>query len=75
MVRQMTATQLKTQLLRVLDDVGAGSEVEITRHGRTVARLVPAGGRHDLRGRLAGVVVSVADEEDLFATGAPWATG
>ena len=37
----MTATQAKAQILALLDDVAAGNEIEITKHGRTVARLVP----------------------------------
>lgn len=32
----------KTQLSRLIDRVNAGEEVVITRHGRPVARLVPA---------------------------------
>ncbi len=52
MTRQMTATQFKAQVLSVLDDVADGEEVEITKHGRTVARVVPATGgaaRHSRR--------------------------
>lgn len=33
----------KTQLSRLIDQVNAGEEVVITRYGRAVARLVPAG--------------------------------
>jgi antitoxin (DNA-binding transcriptional repressor) of toxin-antitoxin stability system len=50
----------------------AGQEVEITKHGRTVARLVPAGGPHGLKGSLAGVAMTAAPEEDLFRTDATW---
>jgi prevent-host-death family protein len=32
----------KTHLSRLIDQVNAGEEVVITRHGRAVARLVPA---------------------------------
>jgi prevent-host-death family protein len=35
----------KTQLSRLIDQVNAGEEVVITRHGRAVARLVPAEGK------------------------------
>lgn len=72
MVRQMTATEVKAKILSLLDDVAGGDEVEITKHGRTVARLVPATGPHALRGKLAGVAVSAADDDELFTTGAPW---
>jgi len=51
MPRQMTATEVKARILALLDEVAAGDEIEITKHGRTVARLVPAHGAHALRGR------------------------
>jgi prevent-host-death family protein len=72
MTIKMTATQAKAKILSLLDDVAAGQEVEITKHGRTVARLVPAVGPHALKGSLAGVAMTAGREEDLFATGASW---
>jgi prevent-host-death family protein len=68
----MTATELKARILTVLDDVGGGEVVEITKHGRVVARLVPARGAHALQGKLAGLARSVAPDDDLFSTGEPW---
>lgn len=52
------------------DSQRAGNEIEITRHGCTVARLVPATGPNTLRGQFAGVASSVADDELLFTTSA-----
>jgi len=72
MARQVTATQAKAGILALLDDVAAGDEIEITKHGRTVARLVPASGPASLRGRFIGVARSVTDDEPLFTTGAEW---
>lgn len=72
MIRTMTATEIKAKILAVLDDVAAGDEVEITKHGRTVARLVPATGPNALRGRLAGIAMSAGDDDDLFSTGTVW---
>jgi prevent-host-death family protein len=72
MVKKLTATQAKATILALLDDVAAGDEVEITKHGRTVARLVPATGPHALKGSLVGVAMSAGKDEDLFATGATW---
>lgn len=72
MTRQVTATQAKSQILALLDDVAAGDEIEITKHGRTVARLVPATGPGALRGRFAGVATSVADDDLLFSAGIEW---
>jgi prevent-host-death family protein len=39
---QINIYAAKTQLSRLVDQVNAGEEVVITRHGRPVARLVPA---------------------------------
>jgi prevent-host-death family protein len=72
MVRTVTATQAKATILALLDDVMAGEEIEITRHGRVVARLVPALGPAALRGALAGVAMTAAPDEELFSTGEPW---
>lgn len=72
MIRQMTATELKARILAVLDEVAAGDQVEITKHGRTVARLVPASGSHALRDRCVGIARSAADEDELFTTGLVW---
>lgn len=72
MTRQVTATQAKAEILALLDDVAAGDDIEITKHGRTVARLVPATGPESLRGRFAGFARSVEDDDLLFSTGADW---
>ncbi len=72
MTRQMTATDVKAKILALLDDVAAGDEIHITRHGRTVARLTAATGPHSLKGRFTGVAMSAADDDDLFTTGASW---
>ena len=71
---KMTATQAKSRLLALLDRVAAGEEVEITKHGRSVARLVPSTGPHALRGSLAGVAVTVDPEDDLLSTPDTWNT-
>ncbi len=75
MTIKMTATEAKAKILALLDDVAAGQEVEITKRGRTVARLVPATGPHALKGSLAGVAMTAASDEDLFTTGASWELG
>lgn len=56
----------------MLDEVAAGEEIEITKHGRTVARLVPATGPHALKGLFEGVAMSAAADDDLFTTGVSW---
>jgi prevent-host-death family protein len=72
MVIKLTATEAKARILSLLDDVAAGEVVEITKHGKTVARLVPATGPHALKGLLAGVAMTATEEDDLFATGTTW---
>jgi prevent-host-death family protein len=72
MAKRLTATEAKATILALLDEVAAGDEVEITKHGRTVARLVPAVGPHALKGSLAGVAMTAADDEELFSTGQAW---
>ena len=72
MTRQMTATEVKAKLLALLDEVERGEEIEITRHGLTVARLSALKRPHALEGRFVGVAMSAADDDDLFTTGAPW---
>jgi prevent-host-death family protein len=72
MSKKLTATEAKASILALLDEVAAGEEVEITKHGRTVARLVPAVGPHALRGSLSGVAMTAADDDDLLTTGEEW---
>lgn len=68
----MTATEAKATFLALLDAVAAGDEVEITKHGHTVARLVAARGGQAVKGRLAGRARTVAADDELFSTGEDW---
>jgi prevent-host-death family protein len=72
MAKQVTATDAKATILRLLDDAAAGEEIEITRHGRPVARLVPASGARSLEGSFDGVAVTAVEEQQLFSTGEAW---
>jgi prevent-host-death family protein len=68
MGKVVSATEAKAKILSLLDEVEAGEEIEITRHGRLVARLVPARRGARLRGRFAGLVqTNVENEEELFS--------
>jgi prevent-host-death family protein len=40
-MREIQASEAKTHLPQLLDDVERGETVIITRHGRAIARLVP----------------------------------
>jgi prevent-host-death family protein len=72
MTRQVTATSAKATLLRLLDEAAAGEEIEITKHGRPVARLVPPRGGRTLKGLFAGIARTTAADDELFTTGEPW---
>lgn len=56
----------KTHLSRLIDDVAAGAEVIIAKHGKPVARLVPLEAQAEKRplGRLAGKVSVPADFDE-----------
>jgi prevent-host-death family protein len=70
--RKLTATEAKARILALLDEVATGEEIEITKHGRTVARLVPASGPQSLRGSFDGVAMTAGEDQDLFSTGTAW---
>jgi len=72
MARQVTATEAKATIFRLLDDAATGEEIEITRHGCPVARLVPPSRTRSLKGSFEGVAMTAVDEEQLFSTGQPW---
>jgi prevent-host-death family protein len=55
----------KTHLSRLIDQVNAGEEIVITRHGRPVARLVPAGAAQPRKpGLLEGKGCWIAEDFD-----------
>lgn len=68
----MTATQVKARILALLDEVADGEAIEITKHGRTIARLVPAPGASSLKGRMVDVAATAAADDDLFTTSTSW---
>lgn len=72
MVKILTATELKATVLAVLDDVADGEEVEVTKHGRPVARIVPIRNPAGLRGQFTDVASSSARDEDVFGTAEAW---
>jgi prevent-host-death family protein len=62
---QVNIYAAKTHLSRLIDQVNAGEEVVITRHGRVVARLVPVQAAKSRRlGLLEGQGYWVADDFD-----------
>lgn len=73
MSKSMTATAAKASFLRLLDEAAAGEEIEITRHGRPVARLVPPAGPRSMEGMFEGLARTAVDEEKLIDTEEMWA--
>jgi prevent-host-death family protein len=72
MAKTVTATAAKAGFLRLLDETAAGEEIEITRHGRPVARMVPPSGGHSLEGLFQGRARTAVDEEALLNTEEMW---
>jgi prevent-host-death family protein len=72
MNRQITATEAKAKFLALLDEIEKGEEIEITRHGKVVARIGPARGPHKLLGMHKGKVKILAKPEELYSTGETW---
>lgn len=72
MTRSMTATEAKVRLLSLLNEVKGGEEIEITKHGRVVARLVPPHGSRMLKGRLRRLAMTCSDEDDLLSADLRW---
>lgn len=72
MGKTMTATAAKANFLRLLDEAFAGEEIEITRHGHPVARLVPPTGPRSMEGMFQGLARTAVDEEKLIDTEEMW---
>lgn len=59
-MREVQASEAKTHLPRLLDEVERGETIVITRHGRPIARIVPEADR-----RRADLERAVADLQAL----------
>ena len=71
-MKTMTAASFKTHCLTIMEDVRSTREpVLITKRGRPVAKLVPAG-TSDFMGRLQGVVRIVGDIESPVEPPESW---
>lgn len=56
-MREIQASEAKTHLPQLLDEVERGETVIITRHGRPIARLVPESDRR--RGEIEEIIASL----------------
>jgi prevent-host-death family protein len=52
-MREIQASEAKTHLPQLLDDVEAGETIVITRHGKPIARLVPDQEHRNAKARAA----------------------
>jgi prevent-host-death family protein len=73
-MKTMTAGKFKMQCLKVIDRVNATREpVVITRKGRPIAKLVPAGRpKENFFGCLAGIIEIVGDIESPVEPPEAW---
>jgi prevent-host-death family protein len=68
--KEITASQFKARCLRLLDEVAeTGETLVVTKHGRPVARVMPALGPDDLRG---SGKINMTDEELIYFSMGPW---
>jgi prevent-host-death family protein len=74
-MKQMPAGKFKTHCLSVMDDVNASGEpVVITKRGKPVAKVVPAGSKNkNLFGFMAGEFKIVGDIESPVVPPEQWA--
>lgn len=56
-MRSIQASEAKTHLPRLLDEVERGETLVITRHGRAIARIVPEDGQR--RGEIAKAIAGI----------------
>ena len=68
----ISATEAKAKLLALLDEVEKGEEIEITRRGVTIAKIIPARRHRSRPGSLAGVARTADPKDDLLSTGLTW---
>ena len=66
----MSMTEFKAKCLRVVDELGP-SGIVLTKHGRPVARVIPAGTKsnRDLVGALKG---HITVRGNIMSTGVKW---
>jgi prevent-host-death family protein len=61
-MQKIQASEAKTHFLRILDRVERGESVTVTRHGKTVARIVPVPPSDDeRRERIDGAMASILE--------------
>jgi len=73
-MNEFGAFEAKNKLSALLDRVEKGEEITITRHGRAIARLVPAAGSAD-RSEARAALARIRDRAAQFPAGSfDWET-
>ncbi len=71
MNQQINIHEAKTHLSRLLEDISAGDEVVIAKHGKPIARLIPYDAKYEaprkLTGNWKGKVVIADDFDEVDA--------
>ena len=70
MTTTVGAFEAKTKLAELLDKVEAGETVTITRHGKTVAKLVPATADEAGRARKRALIEEIKRKREAWDRGA-----
>ena len=72
--RTISAGEFKAKCLKLMDEVNeTGQQIVITKHGRPVSRLVPAGFEpRGIRGRYKGMMPDLGDPEEGAYTQDEW---
>jgi prevent-host-death family protein len=68
----MTATDAKATILRLHGEVALGEEIEITKRGRPVTRLMPARGARMLERSFDGRARTAVEGDELLSPDVPW---
>lgn len=72
--RTISAGEFKAKCLKLMDEVNdTGEQIVITKHGRPVSRLVPAGYEpRGIRGRYKGMMPAIDDPSEGAFTEEEW---
>ena len=64
--RTISAGEFKAKCLKLMDEINkSGEQIVITKHGRPVSRLVPAGfGPRGIQGRYRGMIPAIDDPSE-----------
>jgi prevent-host-death family protein len=76
-MKRVAAAEFKATCLKLMDRVAAtGEPIEVTRRGKPLVRLVPAGADQrrapSIFGAAKHLFLHLAPDEELFSTGEEW---